>query len=419
MPKIPRGEMDRYLDTSSEEYTPSDYEVKENEQLAGEVKRALFELEAILKNPKADMYTGEENIYAVRDPSEIADQLAYLKIDFLDKITDPELQKNLEEQISKVEHDLYKHYIPFLESKVHKFGYSNSPLEKYFDKKRKMDPEEVTGYFAEANSALDYSKVKGEEKEDFVIDMEVVKNKFEKYQKEPTLFTFENKEEKLAKELFGVEWGNYAWNKEAAKIYSREAEEVEKKRYEIFEFEAQELIQIADRMLNEEIKENCQKRAKALLERVNYLKEKLTAPREMLEIEASVRDLCQKIEEGGEASEEEFDELKKRIEEIEKKKLGFSILQKVKSIFNKARRLFLGESSFGEEDEKGFDLGNTEWAWGMLGLERNASEKEVRQAYHKLARKYHIDINKEKGSDDKMKKLNLAYEFIQKEKGWK
>ena len=41
----------------------------------------------------------------------------------------------------------------------------------------------------------------------------------------------------------------------------------------------------------------------------------------------------------------------------------------------------------------------------ILGVSRNASKEEIQRAYRKLARKYHPDINKEAGAEDKFKEI--------------
>lgn len=47
-----------------------------------------------------------------------------------------------------------------------------------------------------------------------------------------------------------------------------------------------------------------------------------------------------------------------------------------------------------------------------LGVSENATESEIKKAYRKLARKYHPDINKEAGAEDKFKEINAAYEVL-------
>jgi DnaJ-class molecular chaperone len=49
----------------------------------------------------------------------------------------------------------------------------------------------------------------------------------------------------------------------------------------------------------------------------------------------------------------------------------------------------------------------------ILGVDRNASDKEVQQAYRRLARKHHPDLNHgDKASEAKFKEINTAYEVL-------
>jgi len=50
--------------------------------------------------------------------------------------------------------------------------------------------------------------------------------------------------------------------------------------------------------------------------------------------------------------------------------------------------------------------------YAALGLERSASEEEVRKAYRKLARKYHPDVSKEPDAETRMRELNEAYDVL-------
>lgn len=48
----------------------------------------------------------------------------------------------------------------------------------------------------------------------------------------------------------------------------------------------------------------------------------------------------------------------------------------------------------------------------IMGLQRNASPQEVKQAYRKLARKYHPDVSKEADAEERFKELGEAYEVL-------
>lgn len=47
-----------------------------------------------------------------------------------------------------------------------------------------------------------------------------------------------------------------------------------------------------------------------------------------------------------------------------------------------------------------------------LGVEPSAGEAELKAAYRRLARKYHPDVSKEKGAEERFKAINEAYEVL-------
>ena len=50
--------------------------------------------------------------------------------------------------------------------------------------------------------------------------------------------------------------------------------------------------------------------------------------------------------------------------------------------------------------------------YGILGVEPSAGDAEIKTAYRRLARKYHPDVSKEAGAEEKFKAVNEAYEAL-------
>jgi curved DNA-binding protein len=48
----------------------------------------------------------------------------------------------------------------------------------------------------------------------------------------------------------------------------------------------------------------------------------------------------------------------------------------------------------------------------VLGVQRSAGQDDIQRAYRKLARRFHPDINKEPGAEDRFKDINEAYEAL-------
>ncbi len=48
----------------------------------------------------------------------------------------------------------------------------------------------------------------------------------------------------------------------------------------------------------------------------------------------------------------------------------------------------------------------------VMGLERDASQDEIKRAYRKLARKFHPDVSKEADAEERFKEVNEAYEVL-------
>ena len=50
--------------------------------------------------------------------------------------------------------------------------------------------------------------------------------------------------------------------------------------------------------------------------------------------------------------------------------------------------------------------------YDILGVSRNANTDEIKKAFRNLARKFHPDINKDDGAEQKFKEINEAYEVL-------
>lgn len=53
--------------------------------------------------------------------------------------------------------------------------------------------------------------------------------------------------------------------------------------------------------------------------------------------------------------------------------------------------------------------------YDVLGVSRDASQDEIKKAYRNLAKKYHPDICKEAGAEEKFKNINVAYDVLSDE----
>ncbi len=50
--------------------------------------------------------------------------------------------------------------------------------------------------------------------------------------------------------------------------------------------------------------------------------------------------------------------------------------------------------------------------YDVLGVNKNATDAEIKSAYRKLAKKYHPDVNKEEGAEGKFKEIGEAYSVL-------
>ncbi len=83
----------------------------------------------------------------------------------------------------------------------------------------------------------------------------------------------------------------------------------------------------------------------------------------------------------------------------------------------------IGVTTKDERSIKAMFVGETDSAYEILEIDKNASNEEVKKAYYKMAKKHHPDKVSHLGTEfqqkakEKFQKINLAFEKIKKERG--
>lgn len=421
MPKIPKGEWGEFTDPESDEYAPDIAEIQEERKMEGEVHEELARIESLLRYGDEDPYIGEVKEFSSISPEDLWDQLAYLHIDFVSKMKDPELKAKLVKQIEVTERKVYKQFIPFIKSRIYLFGWSHSPIEEH--EVRKVNPEEITGYFRDAKKMLEHFKIPEDEMLDFIVELERLEGKLERYQNEPTLFTFEKIEEELHKELVKYEDSIWLDHGKAKGFLDNDLARTEHlKSFEKLFGKAHQLKEISDRMLSKESKDSCTERASSLLNYIERIKREFEAPREIIAVEAELNDLVSRIKSGEKIDSSIVEEFGKRIAGLDERygRVDSDGIKRLNKRYQRINKFLKGESADEDEDRFVTKSENIDWAWTMLGVEKDASEKDIKSAYKKLVRKYHPDRNL--GSSEAVKKMvqiNEAFEFVARIKGFK
>ena len=50
--------------------------------------------------------------------------------------------------------------------------------------------------------------------------------------------------------------------------------------------------------------------------------------------------------------------------------------------------------------------------YSILGIDRNASDQDIKSAFRTLSKKYHPDLNKDPNAEQKFKEINEAYQVL-------
>ena len=81
-----------------------------------------------------------------------------------------------------------------------------------------------------------------------------------------------------------------------------------------------------------------------------------------------------------------------------------------KNVISPRENSFAKIANFNKRRKMGRDF------YQILGVQRGASEDEIKKAYRKMALKYHPDKNKSPGAEEKFKEIALAYEVLKDKK---
>lgn len=277
MPKIPKEKYgESGLDPESEEYNPSMAEVREEMDVADHIRRELADMGYELGHYERDPYTGGINKFRADAPEFIWDRLVYLDLDYLRKIKDPKLRKNLKDEVSRVEKEIYRQFIPYIDSLVNIFGWQHSPLEKRIPR-NKISVSEINTYFSQAREVLGRFEIKDDEKRDFIDELDRLQEKFARYQKEPALFTFEKIEEEIQKAIHDYDlYSRGLREKRPSRIIeNKEPKQEDAGELDVLLGKAQSLLEIASLMLDSEIRADCKTRAESLFQHIGFLKKEL------------------------------------------------------------------------------------------------------------------------------------------------
>jgi len=420
MPKLRHDQWPAHADPDSEEYAPTDQEIKDNDATRGTILYELSDIERELQNPGEDPYTGEQSKYQVWNPEDLWERLAYLRADHLENMKDPEIKAELEKKISEIEKRVYKQYVPYIDAEIYIFGYNNSPYSRH--KRGGVIAEDRRILMMTARSIAEDLKLPKDELVGFNADLDRLNEKLEQYESEPRLFTFEEEEGALYREIFAHDdrkfWRSIDPSKriEDPAARARNLEEFD----ELIK-KANVLIGIAGEMTDQEIQKGCQNRAECLVRRTQQMKDEFESPREVLILESKLKDLLRRAKDKEEIEESRLDELESELETLSTKQLGGDHRKNIERLTARLeiiRKILSGEAV--DEDDARFDmdLGSLEGALNLLDVTMSTEKDDVIAAYYRLAKKYHPDINKNEEAEEKMKELNNAYDLISRVRGF-
>lgn len=409
MPKVSWEELSHHLDPDAEDYRPTDQELEEEAATIEYIRDELAEIMSyLLRGPDIDLMFGSS---APVDPEIIIDRIYYLRNDHFGLIRDPDERLRIAQDITKIEKMVFKSYLPFIADLVSRFGYYNSPLEKKSGSAR-ISIDEIESAFNGAERLAQWSELKTEEMTGFTGKLAVERERFELYQKEPTYFTFESICREIGSDLndMFVQRFTIIRSHDVISLGHDDSEQEEGAKLDEMMGRAHEAVEIADRMYDHELGESGKREIVSLMNQIDYWKEALHAPKELLSAEARARDLLERLRNGGDMNEQD-EQFIAEAEAAVRKYLGVEHkltkkLERVLRMIEMAR-----DGVFPEEEMLDFYGEEVGGAWAILGVRPDADVDTIVKAYRERALKYHPDLHPGKDTEKMMKKLNEAYKF--------
>lgn len=408
---MPRNEWGGY-DPDHEEYDPSFQELEDEERIARDIRHELDEITFTIRHPAEDPFTGRRDQFSVADPVGLWARLADLTQEVA-RIRNHAFQNQLQSEIAQVEREVYRQYIPFIESRIRWYGLTHSPLERA-GRHLGPDSEEISSWIAHARDIGQRCvKVEGERLE-YHLDLDRLIEMLDRYEREPTIYTFERYEDEIWSALEPYRYAGE--HSDVLMIDDPAAATEEDMALERIAGKVFALREIASRMLTSKLRDQCLLRVEVIEDAFKQLRERASAPRELLRLEAAVRDALIEGARGKVITNEQVQSWQRQLDSLTTHEKRTDMARRVLALLKKAERMAAGKVV--DDDEERFVDGerSTQWAATILGVSADASLKEIQHAYWQLGKKYHPDFRKhgESEADERMKLINDAYSLLRR-----
>ncbi|MBD3281409.1 DnaJ domain-containing protein [Candidatus Uhrbacteria bacterium] len=414
-------------DPGSQEHNPTQAEIEKNLELSDSFNNMLFEVESELRDPgHFDYdYMAPADELRVMDPQDLWMQISYAWLDYGDHITDPEEKQRLKQKVESLDRGILKHFVPFLESQVKKYGrFQTFKVEhpEFAEKhKRRSDSYDyLMEQFDVAYYHINNYSISLKDKALLSSEFDQLKQKSEEYFREPWLYSFEKREADLwnSAEISYFLASHYHDN--LATFGGDPKQDDRFRKLEALYDQALALNDIVAEMKDDEIKNRSKIRAQNLLGFIERQLLEYTAPKDLLKIDAQLDDIISDLNDGaGEAVALRLEAIKSKIDSMSKLKSAAKVVRdlyaKIINKYNRAVRQKDGES-FAEEEIQGIAYNNPNWALVIMGLDSAANPASIKQAYKNLVTKHHPDLFQDEAEKEKqtkiMQKINEAFMFL-------